>query len=154
MKSLISTTISGQSRLRAMKRGICAVILALLGVGLLAQNTTAAHTEHGKCAEDNEPVGYPLKGWVGYTNTGEPVSDMTVLVLTSPDKPPVATAKTDAAGRFSFPTIGTGRYYLRATKKLVGATVSADAVVTVSRGKNRIACLVAEGEATEVSSPR
>jgi hypothetical protein len=137
-----------------MKRSIFAVILVLLGAGLRAQNTAAANAEHGKCAEDDEPVGYPLKGWVGYTNTGVFVSDMMVQALISPDKPPVATAKTDAAGRFSFPTIGTGRYYLRATKKLVGGTVSADAVVTVSRGKNRIACLVAEGEATEESSPR
>jgi hypothetical protein len=133
-----------------MKRSICAVIL-LLGVGVRAQELAPAG--HGKCAEDDEPVGYPLKGWVGYTNTGESVSDMTVQARISPDKPPVATAKTDKAGRFSFPTLGPGRFYLRATKRLVGATVSADAVVTVSKGKNRIACLVAEGEATGESSP-
>jgi hypothetical protein len=24
------------------------------------------------------PVGYPLRGWIGYTNTGTPVSGMTV----------------------------------------------------------------------------
>ena len=146
--------MADQSRLRAMKRSICFVILVLLGAGLRAQNTASAHTGHGECAEDDEPVGYPLKGWVGYTNTGVSVSDMTVQALVSPDKPPVATAKTDAAGRFSFPTIGTERYYLSATKKLVRETVSADAVVTVTRGKNRIACLAAEGEATGESSQR
>lgn len=151
---LFSTTMCGQSRLRAMKRAICAVIVALLGIGLRAQNTTEAHAPHGTCAEDNESVGYPLKGWIGYTNTGESVSEMMVQAITSLDKPPVATAKTDAAGRFSFPTISTGRYYLRARKKLVGETVSADTVVTVSRGNNRIACLVAETEATGESSPR
>jgi hypothetical protein len=66
----------------------------------------------------------------------------------------VASAKTDRAGRFSFPTLGPGRFYLRATKKVDGATISADDVVLVRKGKNRIVCLVAEGEATEESSPR
>ena len=100
-------------------------------------------------------MGYPLKGWVGYTNTGESVSDMTVQALTSPGKSPVATTKTDRAGRFSFPTLGPGRFYLRAIKKLDGAMVIADDVVTVSKGKKSgIACLVAEANATEESSTR
>ena len=108
---------------------------------------------HPICAEDNEPVGFPFTGWVGYTNTGEPVSDMTIEALTSPGKRLVATVKTDTAGRFSFPTLSPGRYYLRAAKTLVGAKVSADDVVTVGKGKGGIACLIAEGEAIE-QSPR
>ena len=132
-----------------MKRSMCAIIL-LLGVGVCAQEP--ARIGNGKCAENDEPAGYPLKGWVGYTNTGKSVPNMTVQALVSPDKPPVATAKTDEAGRFSFPTLGPGRYYLRATKKLVGAIVSADDVVTVSKGNSHIVCLVAEGEATDESS--
>lgn len=146
-----------------MKCGLCAVILLLFGIWIHAQEAAApvransevsTQTRHGTCAENDESVGYPLKGWVGITNTGEPVSDMTVQVLISPDKPPVAIAKTDAAGRFSFPRLGPGRFYLRATKKLVGVTISADDVVTVSKGTKRIACLVAEGEVAGEPSPR
>lgn len=87
-----------------------------------------------------------MKGWVGYTNTGEPVTNMTVGAFTSLGKPPVAITKTDAAGRFSFLTLGPGKFHLKATKELVGAKVSADDVVTVRKGKNRIVCLVAEAE--------
>ena len=96
----------------------------------------------------------PLKGWVGYTNTGESVSDMTVQALIGPDKPPAATAKTDTAGRFSFPTLSPGRYHLRALKVVGRAKIIADDVVTVSKGKSGIVCLVAEAEATEQSPPR
>jgi len=116
-----------------------------VGKKLLPTDMTA-DTEHGVCAENDDPVGYPLKGWVGYTNTGESVVNMTVKAFTSLEKPAVAITKTDAAGRFSFPTLRPGRFHLRASKKLVGATVRADDVVTVRKGKNRIVCLVAEAE--------
>ena len=72
-----------------MRDSICAVIL--IGVSACAQDEAAASAGHGKGGEDGEPVGYPLKGWFGYTNTGESVSDITVQALTSPDKPPEAT---------------------------------------------------------------
>jgi hypothetical protein len=113
-----------------MRHSICSVIL-LLGVGVCAKEP--ARIGYGKCAENDESAGYPLKGWVGYTNTGKPVPDMTVQALLSRDKQPEATAKTDEAGRFSFPTLGPGKFYLRATKKLVGEIVSAEAVVTVRK---------------------
>ena len=77
-----------------MKASICAVFLVLLGASVRAQDAATAHAGHEKCAEDGEPAGYPLKGWVGYTNTGESVSDMTVQALIGPGQPPVATAKT------------------------------------------------------------
>lgn len=137
-----------------MKAAACTILLALSCLGICAQDAATAHTEHEKCAENDESVGYPLKGWVGYTNTGESVSDMTVQALISPDKPPAATAKTDAAGRFAFPSLRPGRYYLRAAKTVDGAKISADDVVTVSKGKGGIACLVAEAEAIEQSPPR
>jgi len=106
---------------------------------------------HRACAED-DVAGYPLSGWVGYTNTGDSVSDMTVTARTSLHGPPVATAKTDSAGRFSFPTLGPGKLYLKATKKIVDATVDAEAVVTVRKGKHLIACLVAEAQMSQESS--
>jgi hypothetical protein len=108
---------------------------------------------HRACAED-DAVGYPLSGWIGYTNTGDSVSDMTVAVRTRLHGPPVATAKTDSTGRFSFPTLGPGKFYLKATKKLVDATVDAEAVVTVRKGTHLIACLVAEAEVSQQSSPQ
>jgi len=111
-------------------------------------------SSHPICAENDEPVGYPLSGWVGYTDTGEPVSNMTVEALAGPDKRLAATVKTDTAGRFSFPTLSPGRYYLRAAKKLVGAKVNADAVVVIGKGKGGIACLVADAETPEQSPPR
>ena len=140
----LGTTITLQSRLPAMKSSICALILVLLGVSLCAQDAPTAHAEHGKCAEDGESVGYPLNGWVGYTNSGRSVSDMTVQALISPEKRPAATAKTDTDGRFSFPTLTPGRYYLRAVKMVAGGKIIADDVVTVSKGKSGIVCLAAE----------
>jgi len=107
---------------------------------------------HRGCAED-DVVGYPLSGWVGYTNTGDSVSDMTVAARTSLHGPLVATAKTDSTGRFSFPTLGPGKFYLKATKKLAGAFVDAEAVVMVKKGTHLIACLVAEAEMREQNSP-
>lgn len=134
-----------------MIRTISAVILLVFFVAAAAQNTVAPKSNsvghgHGKCRENDDPVGYPLQGWVGYTNTGKPVSHMTVQAFIALDKPPVATAVTDESGRFSLPSLGQGRFYLRATAKLVGETVSADDVVTVIKGKHGIVCLVAEGE--------
>ena len=108
---------------------------------------------HQACADD-DIVGFPLTGWVGYTNTGDSISDMTITAQTDPNKPPVASSKTDATGRFSFPTLGPGVFYLRGTKKLVDATVNTDAVVTVKKGKKLIACLVAEAEETKGNSPQ
>jgi hypothetical protein len=108
---------------------------------------------HRPCADD-DVVGYPLNGWVGYTNTGDSVSEMTVTARTHPQGPPLATATTDSTGRFSFPTLGLGKFYLKATKKLVDATVDAEAVVTVTKGKHLIACLVAEAEAANGGSPQ
>ena len=71
--------------------------------------------------------------------------DMTVQVLAKLDQPPLAAAKTDTKGGFSFPALAPGKFYIKATKNLVGEIVSADSIVTVRRGNTRILCLVAEG---------
>jgi hypothetical protein len=107
-----------------------------------------AQAAHDECAEDDEPVAYPLKGWIGFTNTGESVSEMTVQAF-SRQQQVLATVKTDTMGRFSFPTLGTGTYYLKGAKKGVGAPVIADGFVTVRKGHSRIACLAAEFSANE-----
>ena len=99
---------------------------------------------HAGCAQDDEPVGYPLQGWVGYTNTGVSVTNMTVQALSSPGKRLVATAKTDTQGKFSFPTLGRGKFYLKGSKKLGEDSVTASAVVTVGDATSHIACLVAD----------
>ena len=143
-----------------MKRSISAAVFFFLFIGVGAQEPTApglrtrVYVGHGQCRENDDPVGLPFRGWVGYTNTGDSISGMTVRVFTSLDKPPVATTITDDAGRFSFPTLGPGKFYLRATLKVVGATITADDRVTVIKGKHRIACLVADGEATDEPSPK
>ena len=135
----------------AISSGILRFYVSFMGMSIRDQYAATARAGHGACAEDGEAVGYPLKGWVGYTNTGESVPEMTVQALVSPDKPPVAMTKTDTVGRFSLPTLSPGRYYLRAAKIIGGAKITADDVVTVSRGKIVIACLVAEAEASEQS---
>ena len=106
-----------------------------------------AQSEHGKCSEDGA-VAHPLRGWVGYTNTGKSISGMTIECFTNPEKPPVASVKTDAAGRFSFPKLSPGKYYLKGSKQLPeGWVIRSDGIVSVSKGSHGIACLVAEGEA-------
>jgi len=135
----------------AIASGILRFYVSFTGMSIRDQYAASARPGHGACAQDGEAVGYPLKGWVGYTNTGESVPEMTVQALVSPDKPPVAMTKTDTIGRFSFPTLSPGRYYLRADKVIGGAKIIADDVVTVNRGKIVIACLVAEAEASQPS---
>ena len=74
------------SRLPAMIRTTGAVVLSLFLVAASAQNTVASRSNsHGTCRENDDPVGYPLQGWVGYTNTGKPVSHMTVQAFTDLD---------------------------------------------------------------------
>ena len=143
-----------------MKRPISAFVLLLLLIGISAQVLSArgtkprVHASHGKCSENNDPVGLPFRGWVGSVNTGSPISGMTVQAFQSLDQQPLATAITDDAGRFSFPTLGPGRFYLRAMLKDEGAIYTADDVVTVVKGKNAIACLVADAEAPDEPSPK
>jgi hypothetical protein len=127
---------------------------------LLLPVSLAAQSSHGTCAEDNEAVGSPLRGWIGYTNTGESVSEITVECFGRPNDPPIASTRTDNDGKFSFPQVGPGKYYLKATKRLEdGMVVAADGFVTVAKGRYPIACMAADsvgpgGECTETTFGR
>lgn len=123
--------------------------MKLIGVLCLLFLSAAClgQSDHQQCAENRDSVMSPLRGWVGMTNTGQPVAGMTIECFASRNKPPIATVKTDAAGRFAFPTVGPGKYYLKGTKRLNAKwVVVTDKFVTVSKGAKGIACLVAEGE--------
>lgn len=132
-----------------MKRTIFLAV-ALLVTPAFAQHAKSACSEgngwrsiNGIQIEDAGTVGYPLRGWVGYTNTGDPVAGMTIECFSSDGKLRIASATTDAAGDFSVPSLKQGYYLLKATKK--GA--SADPIfVRVSKQSNATACFVAEAE--------
>ena len=103
---------------------------------------------------DEGTVGYPLRGWVGYTNNGTPVSQMTIECFSRDGKHPVASATTDNAGNFLFPRLKPDTYFLKGTKKETqpgGSTVrvSTDEVMVsvIGTKSDVVACLVAESEA-------
>ncbi len=114
-----------------------------LAVVLAFSISVQAQVHHGRCSETGN-VGHPLRGWVGYTNTGQDVAEMTVQVFQDKDHPPIATTTTDRYGRFSFPNVRPGRYLLRAEAQEGGVIVDASDAVTVNKGGHGIACLVAE----------
>lgn len=100
----------------------------------------------GNCSEDSS-VAYPLRGWVGYTNTGTLIDRMTIEVFTQRGEPPVETTVTDSAGGFSFPKLRPGKYFLKGTKQLNDKyVIRADDTITVTKNSKGIACLVAEAE--------
>jgi hypothetical protein len=110
---------------------------------------------NGRYVVDQGRVGYPLRGWVGYTNTGTAVSEMTIECFSSDGKQLIASAKTDSSGNFSFPKLKPGTYSLKGTKRGTGVDgssyqVSTETVmVSVSAKKSDVvACFVADAEAT------
>ncbi len=122
---------------------VSAMKLALIASLLFAVQLCG---QTAKCSEDSL-VAYPLHGWVGMTNTGTPVDDMTIEVFTQPGKPPVATTVTNSEGRFSFPTLRPGKYFLKGTRQLNEKyVIRADETLTVTRKSKGIACLVADAE--------
>lgn len=125
--------------LSTMKLALIASLLFALQV--YGQNSI------GNCAEDSS-VAYPLRGWVGYTNTGTSIDGMTIEAFAQLGKPPVGTTLTDSAGGFSFPKLRPGKYFLKGTKQLNDKyVVRADDTITVTKKSKGIACLVAEAEA-------
>ena len=70
----------------------------------------------GEPVQEGE-VRLPLSGFIGYANTGAPVSGMTVECFVDGREKGIGKVITDSKGRFSFPQLGEGRYYLQATKK-------------------------------------
>ena len=114
--------------------------ILLFAVHVYGQNSI------GSCSEDAS-VAYPLRGWVGYTNTGTLIDGMTIEVFTKVGEPPIQTTVTDSAGGFSFPKLRPGKYYLKGTKQLDdNYVIRADETITVSRQSKGIVCLVAEAE--------
>jgi hypothetical protein len=63
---------------------------------------------HGELFGDIGTVAHPLHGWVGYTDTGDPVSGVTINCFTSDSKSPIASTITDGLGKFSFPSLKPG----------------------------------------------
>ncbi len=114
--------------------------ILLFAVHVYGQNSV------GSCSE-NSSVAYPLRGWVGYTNTGTLIDGMTIEVFVELGKPPVGTTVTDSAGAFSFPKLRPGKYFLKGTKLLDDKyVIRTDDTITVSKQSKGIACLVAEAE--------
>jgi hypothetical protein len=142
-----------------------AVIILFAALPLVAQKRV--HGPVGRCSEGNTfrsvngkyvvdegTIGYPLRGWVGYTNTGDPISGMTMECSRTDSKDSIATATTDSSGNFSFPKLKPGKYFLKGTRREKGTDgrsvrVSTDTVmVSVSDKKSDVvACFVAEAEA-------
>lgn len=94
----------------------------------------------GQYVENDGMAAYPLRGWVGCTD-GTPVVDIVVECFSDDGKALIATTTTNAAGKFSFPKLKKGKYYLRASGKGVSAR---GVVVRANRNTNAIPCLVAE----------
>lgn len=97
------------------------VKLGAMRLALIASLLFAVHV-YGQssirnCSEGSS-VAYPLRGWVGYTNAGEPISGMSIEVFTKLEEPPVETTVIDSAGEFSFPKLRPGKYFLKGTRKL------------------------------------
>jgi len=90
---------------------------------------------------DRGEVGFPLRGFIGFTNTGTPVKGMLVECFVEGAKKPVKTTSTDASGHFSFPDLPEGKYYLRASQRGI-ATINT--VVSTGRRFNNVLSLVTE----------
>lgn len=88
-------------------------------------------------------VSFPLKGFVGYTNTGTPVKNMKVECFVGESKVPIAVTSTDVSGNFSFPELKEGQYRLKASKK---GCFPIETVVRTRRTSNNSLSLVTEAE--------
>jgi hypothetical protein len=120
-------------------------IAALIFACLLAPRAVAQQSVL-PCAENDDPVASPLQGWVGYTNTGAKVTDMTVEVFTVGGRR-IGKSKTNSDGQFSFAQIKSGKFRLRGTKKLSdGSVLTAEEVITISPTAHARVCLVAEAQ--------
>ncbi len=114
---------------------------------------------HEPCSEDNEAVRAPLHGWIGVTNVGTPVPEMTLQAFVDPSAAPVASTTTDSGGGFSFPQLRSGKYFVRGKKKInTHYEIRTEEWITVSEGGKGMACLVAEPESSinnpEPSGPK
>jgi len=123
-------------------------------VGRCSENNNFRNVD-GRYVVDQGTVSSPLRGWVGYTNTGTPVSEMTIECFSSDGKRRIASAMTDSSGYFSFRKLKPGTYSLKGTKRETGADGSSfqvltdEIMVSVSTKKSDVViCFVAEAEST------
>jgi hypothetical protein len=129
---------------------IAVFAIATLSLPVCAQHTKGTcaqgpgyRTFNGETIEDDGMVGNPPQGWVGYTNTGGPISEMVIELQTIDKKEAVTAVTSDAAGRFTFPKLKGGTYYLIGTKKGFSTVRS---LLNVSIRSKAIACLVTEAQ--------
>lgn len=88
-------------------------------------------------------IGYPLKGFIGYTNTGTPIRGMKVECFVDGWKKRVASTKTDSNGNFSFPQLPEGKYHLKASLR---GYFSIKTIVTTTKGSKNVLSLITEGK--------
>jgi hypothetical protein len=101
------------------------------------------HTINGHLVEDEGKTGYPLTGWVGYTNTGDPIKGVVIECFRGGWSQKVASTRTDASGKFTFPKLKEGTYYLKGTKDGLSTIQS---IVHVTREVDAVACLTGEAD--------
>jgi hypothetical protein len=88
-------------------------------------------------------VGYPLRGWVG-CYVGHDLEGVHVDALSHDGKEHLASATTNARGRFLFPNLKAGSYHLVVNSK---GLERIDAIVTTTSDSDSSICLVAAGTA-------
>ncbi len=116
------------------------LVLHLVRFRLELVQTTVNNMQETEVVDRGE-VGFPLRGFIGFTNTGTPVKGMLVECFVEGAKKPVKTTSTDASGHFSFPDLLEGKYYLRASQRGI-ATINT--VVSTGRRFNNVLSLVTE----------
>ena len=95
-----------------------------------------AHIQHSGLADCYDGQGRlhlyanSLSGWTGYTNTGSPVSGYVIELWTKNWRQKVRQTTTNERGKFQFPAVADGTYYLKIRKK---GWTSLKAIVHVQR---------------------
>jgi Carboxypeptidase regulatory-like domain len=93
---------------------------------------------------DYRVVGYPLRGWLGCIN-GEALKGVSIDALSTDGKERLASTITNSKGRFSFPSLKSGRYHVTVNS---AGLERVDAIVTTDpRYSFSALCFVVEGKA-------
>jgi len=98
---------------------ICLVIalLAMMDLGLMAQNTTPARPRVAHPAAPATASGYRIAGTVVNASTGEPVRRAEVAALAEADSHTVEAVESDGDGHFALDALAAGKYQLTASKR-------------------------------------
>ena len=95
-----------------------ALLLAMAGVGALAQSAPSAGTRAAhRTGSTAAGGGYRIAGTVVNAATGEPVRRATVAVLAEADSHTVEAVETDNEGRFALDGLAAAKYQLTASKR-------------------------------------